>query len=113
MNANTAANLAHTIYAIARSPAVSEYMIGITARPNLNRRREYSAKHGYQHLVVLADNLQRDEASRIEECLQGYIHDVKNLSVFKKYEKSRRMGRYHQNLGQALTGFSVYMAWRE
>lgn len=113
MQIGTAVSLAQTVYAIARSPAVSEYMIGVTSRPNLSRRREYYAKRGYQHLVVLADNLTPAIAERIEGTLQGYIQYRQNLAVFKKYEKSRRRGPYYPNLGRRDTLFSVYMAWRD
>jgi len=113
MRVGTAISLAQTVYAIARSPAVSEYMIGVTSRPNLSRRREHYAKFGYQHLVVLADNLTPAIAQRIEEALQGYIRDAPNLAVFNKYERSRRHGPYHPNLGRREGLFSVYMAWRD
>lgn len=113
MRIETAVSLAQTVYAIARSPAVSEYMIGVTSRPNLLRRREHYNRFGYQHLVVLADNLTPDVAQRIEEALQGYIRETPNLAVFKKYERSRRRGRYHPNLGRREGLFSVYMVWRD
>ncbi|MCJ9696626.1 hypothetical protein MOV76_34240 [Rhizobium sp. PRIMUS64] len=113
MKIETVVNLAQTVYAIARSPAVSEYMIGVTSRPNISRRTEYHAKHGYQHLVILADNLTPSIAERVEEALQGYIQHAPNLAVFKKYERSRRRGPYYRNLGRRDTLFSVYMAWRD
>lgn len=115
MQASTAASLAQTVYAIARSPAVAEYTIGVTTRPNLRRRAEHRADRGYDHLVVLADNLSRATAQRIEECLQNYMRtaDLKTLAVYQKYEKTRRNDRYYASLGQAQEGFSVYMAWRE
>lgn len=113
MKIGTTVSLAQTVYAILRSPSVSEYMIGVTSRPNLLRRAEYRAKRGYQHLVVLADNLSPAIAERIEEALQGYITHAPSLAVFKKYERSRRRGPYYPNLGRRDTLFSVYMAWRD
>ncbi len=107
MRIGTAISLAQTVYAIARSPAVSEYMIGVTSRPNLSRRREHYTKFGYQHLVVLADNLTPVIAQRIEEALQGYIQETPSLVVFNKYERSRRRGPYHPNLGRRDCLFSV------
>ena len=113
MQYRTVESIAFTVDAIVQSPGVGEYMIGITGRPSAHRKREYARLRGYEHLVVLADNLAAEDARELEEHLQGYISEVKRLGVYRKYERSWRDGPYYPNCGDRDRIFSVYMAWQE
>lgn len=105
-----------TVWCIAASKHVQEFMIGYTRRPLRFRQGEYQRKHGYQYSVVLANGLTKDEAHQLEESIQHLIKSDKRLNIYRKYNPERRDGRYYPSEGptsqQQLDPLhSVYMAW--
>lgn len=120
MKDKTVESLAFTINAICASPFVNEYMVGYTSRPGLKRRSGYVRDHGYPHLVILADRLNRQDALALEEALHSFLKfgpEVKATFAYKKYENTRREGSHYKSAGPRLADpdaliHSVYMAWK-
>lgn len=105
-----------TVDAIVRSPAVIEYMIGITSRSLRQRQSEYVGKHGYGHLVFLATDLSADVALELEESLQLWIDHARQHAVYRKYEPTRRATLHRPSLGANRASpddlrYSVYLSW--
>jgi hypothetical protein len=108
--------LLDTIEAICRSPSLTEYIIGITARPS-ERRRAYrdAVALRYPHFVILATNLTRDQAWDLERDLQEAIRSVP--ICYRKYHPDRRNSTHRRSAGgseQYAQGnaYSVYVSWR-
>lgn len=105
-----------TVWCIAASKYVAEYMIGYTRRPLRNRLSEYGRMHGYQYLVILSNGLKLDEAMQLERMLQERIKQDRKHTLFKKYCSQRREQRYFPSQGPTSVSplepvHSVYMAW--
>lgn len=108
--------LIYTVYAIAASPLVDEYVIGFTSRLGWARRSEYRTR-GYQHLVVIADGLDRAAALDLERCLQEAIRSDRRWQVYRRYDPTRRDSRHYPSFGASTLDpstrcHSVYVAWR-
>jgi hypothetical protein len=106
-----------TIWAIAASRWVQQYVVGITCRQAWQRRLEYHAQ-GYDHLVILADKLTLKEAHWLEERLQAEIRLNRRHTNYRKYHEDKRMTRYYRSAGSGSPNpnariHSVYMAWWE
>jgi hypothetical protein len=70
-----------TVWAIARSPSVEQFVIGYTYRSGEMRRREYH----YDHVVILAEKLNRIDALNLEGCLQSAIKKYPQRASYRKY----------------------------
>lgn len=108
----------NTVWAIAASPFVNEFMIGYTSRAGYDRLREHSYNYSYQHLVILADRLNREDAHQLERSLQEAIKEDRRRLLYRKYCGDRRDGRYYKSAGQGTADplqrvHSVYMTWWE
>lgn len=117
MRAARIEGLLDTVWAIAASPYVTEYIIGFTAQPKWDRGRAYRTS-GWQHMVVLEDRMTRSDALFLEGTLQYAIKADKRYLMYRKYEESRRDKRHYPSAGQATADpnakvHSVYMAWSE
>ena len=107
-----------TVWAIAASKYCQQFIIGYTARSGRQRLLEYRYNHRYQHLVVLADHLNRKDALALEGMLQNAIKEDKRHTLYRKYCPDRRDKRHFPSAGQATSDpaepvHSVYMAWWE
>ena len=120
VTANRLDYLLNTVWAVASSRYVKWFVIGYTAQPAHNRRRDYG-KVGFDHLVILADKLTRSEAHIIEECLQDECKRglATGEPYRRKYHPIKRLDVYRRSAGSANVippderGHSVYMAWVE
>jgi hypothetical protein len=107
----------NTVWAIAASPYVKQYLIGFTARSGYQRFLEYRPLK-YDHLVIIADKLNREDAKQLEQYLQvSHNHDRRSAAHIK-YNKRRTNNRYYPSDGggkgkPAALIHSVYMAWWE
>jgi hypothetical protein len=106
----------NTIWCIAASRYVGEYMIGYTRRPLRNRLSEYSRIHGYQYMVVLSNGMTLAESMQLEQLLQDAVKQDRKHTLFKKYCSHRREQRYFPSQGPISASpqapvHSVYMAW--
>ena len=116
MQLKQAERLAYTVYAIASSPMVEEFVIGFTARPGWCRRAEYR-RRGYQHLVTIADGLTREAALDLERCLQGLVQTDRRWQIYRRYDPTRRDNRHYPSYGSPGVDplarcHAVYVAWR-
>ena len=107
----------NTVWAIAASRYVSQYVIGYTSRSGIARFRQYKV-WGYDHLVIIADRLSMKDALDLEHYLQNEAKKNKNTAFYQKYHRERRDGPTYRSYGgtaQAPDDFihSVYMAWWE
>lgn len=108
--------LLDTVWAIAASPYVGGYTIGYTARAGHERFKEHR-RWGFNHLVILADKLNRVDASALEMRLQEQVRKDRRHTHYRKYDPSRRDGPLFPSVGRAsaetghLPIHSVYMAW--
>jgi hypothetical protein len=107
-----------TVWAIAASKYVEEYLIGFTGRPRTARFGEYRA-HGYNHAVILEDRMTRKDALDLEAYLQKAVCVDQRQASYRKYNKKRRCKPARRNFGGRSTTdptaeiHSVYMAWWE
>jgi hypothetical protein len=108
----------NTVWCIAASPYVTEYMVGYTRRPIKSRLAEYQQMHGYQYMTILANGLSLEDAHLLEGFLQKSIWESKKSGImYRKYEESRKqIGRHFPNAGPTsnLTlekTHTVYIAW--
>lgn len=106
----------NTVWCIAASKYVGEYMIGYTRRPLRNRLSEYGRLHGYQYMVILANGLTLADAMHLEQMLQDAVKHDRRHTLYKKYCAHRRDQRYFPSQGPtSMTPHepvhSVYMAW--
>lgn len=107
----------NTVWAIAESRYVEQFLIGFTSRSAHARFTEYKSLE-YDYLVILADRLTRSEAHNLEKYLQDRIKDDKGHMLYKKYNRRRRDLRYYPSYGASGVDpgspvHSVYMAWWE
>src|SRR5205085_5111941 len=106
----------NTVWAIAASPYVSQYVIGYTARSGIERFRQYKS-WGYDHLVLIADRLSRKDALDLEEYLHEEARKNRNTTIYQKYHEKRRDGPHYRRYGgigaPGDAVHSVYMAWWE
>lgn len=104
-----------TVWAIAKSPEVEQYIIGFTARSSFERLKEYK-KIEYDYMVIIADKLTRKQAFQVEKYLQIQATTNRREVTFTKYNKRRR-GKAHRASYGGVQGrpddliHSVYMAW--
>lgn len=109
-------DLLDTIWAIAASPEVGGYTIGYTARAGHRRLMEHRP-NGFDHLVILADKLNRRDASALEVTLQERVREDRRGRLYRRYDPTRRDGGIYPSVGRAraetatLLIHSVYMAW--
>ena len=80
-----AERLVYTVYAIASSPLVEEFVIGFTARPGWARRAEYR-RRGYHHLAIIADGLTREAALDLERTLQAMVRTDRRWHLYRRYD---------------------------
>lgn len=107
----------NTVWAIAASKYVEQYVIGFTSRAGISRFNEYKAL-GYDHLVILCDRLTRKDALDLEHYLQRAIREDRRFASYTKYHLRRRDGPTYRNYGNTDNDpsaliHSVYMAWWE
>ena len=78
-----------TVWAIAASPYVKHYTIGYTSRAGWERLKEHRT-WGYQHLVILADKLNRNSPTNLEITLQRRIRADRRHPNYRKSEPDLR-----------------------
>ena len=103
-----------TIDAIARSPMVEQYLIGVTS-DSVSRSAQYT-RIGYDHYVVLSLKLSAPRALELERYLFDSATSSKRSSLYRKYHHDKREGRHHSTLGRnRVVGnrkrYDVYIAW--
>jgi hypothetical protein len=104
-----------TVWAIAASKYVEQFLIGYTYRAAIHRFAEYKSQ-AYDHLVILADRLTESDAKALEKILQSRVRDDKRRAYFQRYNKRRRGKRYYPGRKSPKPYkkiHSVYMAWWE
>jgi len=107
-----------TIAAICRNPSLREYIIGFTALDAVEKGNHYR-RIGFDHLVVLADKMNRPSALDLEGRIQSRIFSGENRKLFNKYHAEKRVnGHVYQSYGGsprdgADLNQSVYMVWWE
>jgi hypothetical protein len=106
-----------TVWAVAASPYVEQYLIGFTTRSGYRRFLEYRALE-YDHLIIIADKLNREDAKQLEKYLQEARNHDRRSAAHIKYNERRRNSRYFPSHG-GIKGnpegliHSVYMTWWE
>jgi hypothetical protein len=118
INSATVEHYVNTIWCVAASQYVHEFMIGYTSRSGAERRREYRNAHEYQYLIVIADQLTQPDAMNLEKRLQEAIKVDGRAVLYRKYCPWRREQRYFPSHGPSHAEpfsktHSVYMAWWE
>jgi hypothetical protein len=108
-----ASELAEAVRAIARSPAVREYKIGITRRPN--RRRGQYRSVGYDHYAILYGGLSATRALRLEEELFHLLISDRRSITYRKFRHHRRDLPHRRSLGgpsrTSKPVYALYIAW--
>lgn len=107
----------NTVWAIAASPYVFDFVIGMTGRGAEVRAREYR-RHKYEYLVTLADRLTQAEALWLEGQLFQRMQKDRRHTLFRKYWEKARTSHYRPSYGNSKVDpnskvHSVYMAWWE
>lgn len=106
-----------TVRSICTSPALDQYLIGYTAASAAWKGDQYRSREGFQHLVVLADRMSRDDALELETTLQRTIwSDPNDIACMKYHAEKREDGQPYSSYGgkksdPSETSCSVYMAW--
>lgn len=105
-----------TVWCIAESKYVAEYMIGYTSRAGYKRLAEHRRAYGYQYLVVLANGLTQADAVQLEGALQLAIKADRRRGLYRKYEPHRRDLRHFPSHGPNHSApdelvHTVYMVW--
>jgi hypothetical protein len=107
----------NTVWAICTAPTLDQYVVG---RTNNVKQREASYRgQGYEHLVVLADQLTDKDAKTLEARLQGRIGvgkhrpsaAIRREVTYKKYHKNKVNDIHHPSTGSGK--HSIYMTWWE
>lgn len=102
-----------TVHAIAGSPQVHRFRIGITATPE-RRRYMYRVAEAlrYHHFVILAPSMKRANCLDLERELQARAKA--DPFTYSKYDRAVRDRSHSRSVGgsdQHLDYF-VYMSWR-
>lgn len=105
-----------TILAIAKSPDVVYYNVGITDNPKRRRVPYASLPPYYRHFVVLETGLTAEQALNLERRAFDSLKSDARRSSWKKYAPVRRDAPYHPSLGgkhrENESLYSFYMSWR-
>ncbi|MBN9335059.1 hypothetical protein [Devosia sp.] len=106
----------NTVWCIAASRYVKEFMIGYTRRPLRQRLAEYGKQHEYQYMVILANGLTLADAHLLEKTLQDAIKADKSRMLYRKYSQYHRALPYTKSQGPSSAEplapvHTVYMAW--
>jgi hypothetical protein len=105
----------NTVWAIAASRYVEQFIIGYTYRPSVQRFAEYKVNE-YEHIVVLADRLTQEEAKIVERHIQNACKSNKRNASWKKYHDYYRKLPYYPGANSPTPNkniHSVYMVWWE
>lgn len=94
------------VAAVARSPAVAQYLVGITA--NERTRRSSYERIGFQYFFILETVLTLQEALDLEGALFNHLHADKKLA--RKYHAEKKGGHRASSGGQARESYCVYVA---
>lgn len=107
-----------TIEAICESKRLVWCLIGFTQLSAAVKGDSYR-RHGFDHLVVLADKMDRAAALNLERRIQEAIFgDLTGLLFDKYHPKKRKKGIHLPSWGgsprdASIPGCSVYMVWWE
>ena len=105
-----------TVEAIAASPSVRMFYIGVTSRdPFRYCSTFYNERYGFNHWVILADWLTEMDAKALEEYLQGACRNAdQRRTIWRKAHPKIQRGPYLSG-GRSpkpnVNIHSVYMAW--
>lgn len=103
-----------TLRAIAASPNVNDFIIGYTANP-AQRQKQYRSVN-YNHFIILAAGMTREDALSLEKRLQDAVKADPTDILYRKYDSDRREMGHSKSYGGVLGNPSerthaVYMAW--
>ncbi len=105
----------NTIWTVAASPYVNQYVVGVTAQLSEKRFQQYRQAE-FDHFIVLSNGWNALEALWLERELQSYCKhsDVQELGFPDKYKFVDRNEPHRASLGGASCAdkeYLVYMAW--
>lgn len=102
-----------TVHAIAGSPQVHQFRIGITATPE-RRRYMYRVAEAlrYPHFVILGPSMKRASCLNLERELQARAKA--DALTYAKYDSSVRDRSHSRSVGGSdhYEDYFVYMSWR-
>ena len=106
-----------TIWAIAASEYVDQFVVGVTAQSSEKRFQQYRGVD-FRHLVVLSNGWTSEEALWLEGALQSHCRDTEahKPGFPDKYSRDRKSDVHRRSLGGKAAGeaeYLVYMAWWE
>ena len=105
-----------TVAAICASPSLAGYVIGFTVLPVAVKADSYR-RHGFDHLVALADKMDRATALELEHRLQSAACANRTSVLYRKYHRAKRdKGVLYRSSGgsprdASIQECSVYMVW--
>jgi hypothetical protein len=106
-----------TVWAIAASQWVKQFVIGYTSKTSRERFGAYK-RRGFHHIATIANNLTLAEAKWLERELQDAIKKTgsRREVPYRKYHVEHRHLPHSPNFGRASAMelgpvHSVYMAW--
>ena len=94
------------VAAFARSPAVSQYLVGITAKER-TRRSSYE-RIGFGYFLILEPGLTLQEALELEGALFDKLQASKKLAT--KYHSEKKGGHRASSGGRAGESYCLYVA---